>query len=71
VLQELAVEHLLIGVSAGVAGLLLAQWLTPLLVSLAPAGISALDTAGLDLGVVGLAVTLGLATTMLLVYSLR
>jgi hypothetical protein len=65
VLRQLTVEHLLLAAIASAAGVLLAFWLTPMLIAIAPAELPRLDTVRLDWRIAGAALGLGLLTTVL------
>jgi ABC-type lipoprotein release transport system permease subunit len=65
VVRQLAVEHAMLAGVASVAGLILAGWLTPAFIAVAPDGLPRLDEVGIDNRVGGFALALGLVTTAL------
>lgn len=65
VARQLFLESLLLGGAAAFLGVLLAIWLTPILVTMAPSTFARLDTVGIDLRVLAFAVVLTLGTTLL------
>lgn len=62
ILRQLLTESLLLALSGGAIGWLLAMWGTKLLISLAPIGLPRAPESGLDMRVVGFAVLVSLAT---------
>jgi putative ABC transport system permease protein len=62
ILRQLLTESLLLALSGGAIGWLLALWGTKLLISLAPRGLPRAPESGLDLSVVGFTVLVSLAT---------
>ena len=65
VARQLFIESLLLGVASAALGIVLAIWLTPALVAMAPAAFARLDTVTLDLRVLSFALVLTLGTTFL------
>jgi putative ABC transport system permease protein len=64
-LRQLAIENLLLAAAAGTAGLMLAVWLTPSLVAVAPDRLPGIDAVGVDFRIAAFALCLSLATTLL------
>jgi putative ABC transport system permease protein len=64
-LSELALEHVLLGVAAGAMGLLLSTWGLDLIRAVRPERLAVLDNVGLNMPIVGFALTLVLVTTIL------
>lgn len=62
---QILVESLLLAVGAGVLGIVLAVWATDLFKALAPAGIPRVDQVGLDVTVLGFALAVTLATSVI------
>ena len=63
--RQLVAENLALAAASGIAGLLIATWLTPALLSLAPAALPLADTVAIDLRVAAFAFGLTLATSLL------
>jgi predicted permease len=59
-MQQLLTEHLLLAVLGGALGVLLAQWMTPLLARLAPDSLPRVEQIRIDLGGLGFAVGVSL-----------
>jgi len=64
IVRQLVVEHLMLAISGAVAGLLLAAWLTQMLVALAPTELPRLDTVQIDWRVALFALGAGGATLL-------
>ena len=62
IFRQLLTESLLLALTGGVIGWLLAMWLTKLLISLAPRGLPRAPESGVDARVLGFAVLVSLAT---------
>jgi predicted permease len=62
IVRQLMTEHLTLGIAAAVGGVLLARWLVPVLIALAPAGLVGEQPIGLDQQVVLLSVLAAVAT---------
>jgi putative ABC transport system permease protein len=65
IVRQVLTESLLLAIFGGSAGLLLAWWALPLLVSNAPQGVPRIETAALNLTVISAAIGLVLAATAL------
>ena len=65
VTRQLFLESLILGGCSALLGVVLAIWLTPVLVSMAPSTFARLDTVAIDLRVLTFAVVLTLGTTLL------
>jgi ABC-type antimicrobial peptide transport system permease subunit len=63
--RQLALEHALLGVGASVIGLVLAAWLTPVFISMAPSHLPRLETVTFDFTVVMFALGLGVSSPLL------
>jgi putative ABC transport system permease protein len=64
ILRQLAVEQVLLAGAASLAGVVLAMWLTPALVTLAPERLPRLDLVAIDLRVAALGCGAGILTTL-------
>jgi len=64
ILRQLTVEQLLLATTAAAAGVLLAVWLTPLLVAMAPAQLPRLDMVAVNLRIAALGIGVGVATAL-------
>jgi hypothetical protein len=64
VLRELSVEHAMLASLAGAAGLVLAYWLVPFLISLAPAGLVGTQAVGIDSRLALWSIAAAFVTTM-------
>ena len=65
VTRQLFLESLILGGASAVLGVLLAIWLTPILVTMAPSTFARMDTVAIDLRVLAFAVVLTMGTTVL------
>jgi putative ABC transport system permease protein len=65
IIRQLLTESLLLALTGGAIGLLLATWLKDLLVAFSPGDIPRLDEVGLDWRVIGFAVGITMLTTLL------
>jgi predicted permease len=65
VARQMLTESAVLAIGGGVAGLVAAWWITPLLVALAPARLPRIDSVGLDARVLTFAVMLSAAITLL------
>jgi predicted permease len=65
VVRQLLTEGLLLAVCGGVAGMLLARWLLPVLIALSPANIPRLDEVRIDWLVLGFTLLLSLCASVL------
>jgi len=63
--RQFAVEHALLGIVAAVVGLLLAAWLTPVFVAMAPDRLPRLEAVTIDLTVVMFALGLGAMSSVI------
>jgi ABC-type antimicrobial peptide transport system permease subunit len=64
VLRQLVVEHTLLAAVAAAVGILMAAWLTPAFIAIAPDQLPRLDEVHIDASVAAFALVLGLATTV-------
>ena len=65
ILRQLMAEHLALGIAAAAGGVLLARWLIPVLIALAPAGLVGAQPVGLDQQVAVWSAIAAVVTTML------
>jgi putative ABC transport system permease protein len=64
ILRQLTIEQLLLDGVAAIAGVVLATWITPLLVAVAPAHLPRLDTVAINPRIAVLGIALGVITSM-------